>query len=109
MCFNILIFIFSLASCTDYHLQYEEVGSPTAGEAMEEQADTDRTETARASHSQYAETVREDSSANTTLGDISLLDRSMYYWAPAFQAPIKQYIDFNASQLPIFYHQKLLM
>ena len=46
-----------LASCTDYHLQFEEVGSPAAGEAMEEQANADRTETVRASHSQYAETV----------------------------------------------------
>ena len=45
---------------------------------MEEQIDADRTETARASHSQYAETVRGESSAGTTLGDISLLDRSMY-------------------------------
>ena len=57
MFFNILFFIFSLASCTDYHLQFEEVGSPTAGEAMKEQADIERTETARASHSQHAETV----------------------------------------------------
>ena len=79
MFFNILIFIFSLASCTNYHLQFEEVGSPTADEAMEEQANTERTETARASHSQHAETVQGESSAGTTLDDISLLDRSMYY------------------------------
>ena len=74
MCFNILFFIFSLASCTDYHLQFEEVGSHADGEAMEEQADVDRTETAKASHSQHTETVRGESSADTTLGDISLLD-----------------------------------
>ena len=53
-----LALYFSLASCTDYYLQFEEVGSPTAGEAMEEQADTERTETTRASHSQHAKTVR---------------------------------------------------
>ena len=82
-----LYFLFS-ASCTDYHLQFEEVGSPAAGEAMEEQADTNRTETVRVSHSQHAETVQGESSAGTTLGDISLLDRSMYYWAPAVQTPI---------------------
>ena len=46
---------------------------------MEEQADTERTETERASHTQHTETVRGESSIGTTLGDISLLDRSMYY------------------------------
>ena len=96
-----VLLIFS-TSCTDYHLQFEEVGSPTAGEAMEEQADTERTEVERASHSQHAETVQGESSAGTTLGDISLLDRSMYYWAPTIQTPIEQHIDFNASQPLIF-------
>ena len=91
-----------MISCTDYHLPFEEVGSPAAGEAMEELTDTERTETARASHSQHTETVRGESSAGTTLGDISLLDRSMYYWAPAVQTPIEQYIDFDATQPPIF-------
>ena len=95
-------FFLSLASCTNCHLQFEEVGSPAADEAMEEQADTERTETTRASHSQYAETVRGESSAGTTLGDIALLDRSMYYWAPTVQTPIEQHIDFNATQPPIF-------
>ena len=102
MCFNILFFIFSSASHTDYHLQFEEVGSPAADEAMEEQANTERTETARASHTQHAETMRGDSSACTTLGDISLLDRLMYYWALVIQIPIEQHIDFDASQPPIF-------
>ena len=69
---------------------------------MEEQADTERTETARASHSQHAKTVRGESSAGTTLGDISLLDRSMYYWTPAVQTSIEQHIDFDATQPPIF-------
>ena len=101
MFFNILFF-YSLTSCTDYHLQFEEVGSPTAGEAMEKQADTNRTETARASHSQHTETVQGESLANTTLSDISLLDRSMYYWAPTVQTPIEQHIDFDATQPPIF-------
>ena len=86
-----LLLLFFSAFCTDYHLQFEEVGSLTAGEAMEEQADTERTET-----------VRGESSAGTTLGDISLLDRSMYYWAPTVQAPIEQHIDFDVSQPPIF-------
>ena len=96
------LFSLSLASCTDYHLQFEEVGSPTANEAMEEHANIERTETARTSHTQHAETVRGESLASTTLGDISLLDRSMYYWAPAIQTPIEQHIDFDASQPPIF-------
>ena len=69
---------------------------------MEEQADTERTETAKTSQTQHVETVWGESSAGTTLGDISLLNRSMYYWAPAIQTPIKQHIDFDASQPPIF-------
>ena len=68
---------------------------------MEEQADTDRTETARTSHTQHAETVRGESSAGTTHGDISLLDRSMYYWASTIQTPIEQHIDFDGMQPPI--------
>ena len=95
------LFSLSLASCTDYHLQFEKVGSPAADEAMEEQADTERTKTARASHTQHVETMQGESLAGTTLGDISLLDRSMYYWAPAIQTPIEQHIDFDASQPPI--------
>ena len=90
-----------MTSCTDYHLQFEEVGSPVVDEAMEEQADTERTKTARANHTQYAETVRGESSAGTTLGDIYLLDRSMCYWAPTIQTPIEQYIDFDRMQPPI--------
>ena len=54
---DILFLLFS-ASYTNYHFQFENVSSPTAGEAMEEQVDADRTETARASHTQHAETVR---------------------------------------------------
>ena len=68
---------------------------------MEEQADIDRTEIARASHTQYAETVWGESLAGTTLGDISLLYQSMYYWASTIQTPIEQHIDFDASQPPI--------
>ena len=56
---------------------------------MEEQADIERTDTERASHTQHAETVRGESSAGTTLDDISLLDRSMYYWAPTVKTPIE--------------------
>ena len=44
------LFSLSLASCIDYHLQFEEDGSPIADEAMEEQADTESTEIARASY-----------------------------------------------------------
>ena len=86
-----------LASYTNYHLQFEEVGSLATDEAIEEQADTERTKTTRASHTQHAETVQRESSAGTTLGDISLLDRSMYYWAPDIQTHIEQHIDFDAS------------
>ena len=92
------LFFFFSASHTDYHLQFEEVGSPAASEAMEEQVDAERTETARTSHSQHSETIRGESSTGTTLGDISLLDRSMYYWAPAVQTPIEQHIDFDGTQ-----------
>ena len=84
-------------SHTNYHLQFEEVGSPATGEAMEEQVDADGTETVRASHTLHIETVHGESSSSTTLGDISLLDRSMYYWAPAVQASIEQHISFDAS------------
>ena len=97
-----VILLFFSASCTSYHLQFEEVGSPAAGEAMEEQADTERTETERASHTQHAETVHGESSSSTTLGDISLLDRSMYYWALTVQAPVEQHISFDAAQPPMF-------
>ena len=83
------LFFLSLISCTDYYLQFEEVGSPAADKAMEEQADTEKTETERASHTQHAETVYRESSTSTTLGDISLLDRSMYYWSPIVQTPIE--------------------
>ena len=101
MLFDILFLFFS-ASCTNYHLQFEEIGSPVAGEAMEEQVNTERTETDRASHSQHAEAVQGESSVGTTLGDISLLDHSMYYWAPAVRTPIEQHIDFDVAQPPIF-------
>ena len=95
------MFLLFSASHTNYHFQFENVGSPTAGKAMEEQVDADRTETVRASHTQHTETVHGESSFGTTLGDISLLDRSMYYWAPAVQALVEQHISFDASQPPI--------
>ena len=69
---------------------------------MEEHADTERTEIERTSHFQHIETIRGESSRGTTLGDISLLDRSMYYWAPAVPTPREQYMDFDTSQPPIF-------
>ena len=69
---------------------------------MEEQVDAERTETGRVTHTQHAETARGESSSRTTLGEISLLDRSMNYWAPAVQAPVEQHISFDAVQAPIF-------
>ena len=69
---------------------------------MEEPIDTERTETARSSHTQHTETVHGESSSGTTLGDISLLDCYMYYWAPTVQAPVEQHISFDVSQPPIF-------
>ena len=53
---HLILLLFS-ASYTNYHLQFEEVGSPAAGEAVEEQVDTERTETDRANHSQHTEAV----------------------------------------------------
>ena len=99
--FDILFLLFS-ASHTNYHFQFENVGSPTTCKAMEEKVDVERTETGVASHTQRTETVHRESSSGTTLGDISLLDHSMYYWAPAVQAPVEQHISFNASPPPIF-------
>ena len=98
---NILFFIL-FNFFTDYPLQFENVGSPAAGEAMEEQADTERTETERASHNQHVEAVQGESSTGTTLGDITLLDHSMYYQASAVQTPIEQHISFDAAQPHIF-------
>ena len=96
-----MVFSFS-ESHTNYPIQFEEVGSHATGEAMEEQVDPDGTETARASHTQHTETVRGESSSSTTLGDISLLDRSMYYRTPAVQVPVEQHISFDAAQPPLF-------
>ena len=69
---------------------------------MEEQVDAERTEIGRATHTQHAETVHGESSSGTTLGDISLLDRFMYYWAPTVQTLIEQHISFDATLPPIF-------
>ena len=90
---------------TDYHSQFEDVGLPIADEVMEEQADTKKTRTEmtdqeikHASHIQHTMHVRSEASMN----DISLLDRSMYYWASAIQIPIEQQMYFDTSQLPGF-------
>ena len=69
---------------------------------MEEQADVERADTGRASHTQHAETVHGESSSGTTLGDIYLLDRSMYYWASTVQTPIEHRISFDVTLPPIF-------
>ena len=75
--------------------QFEDVGSPIADEVMEEQADTKKTRTEmtdqeikHASHTQYTMSARGEASMNATFGDVSLLDRSMYYWASTVQIPI---------------------
>ena len=91
-----MIFCF-LYVVTDYHSQFEDVGSPIADEVMEEQDDTERT-----GHTQYTKTVRGESSIGTTLSDISLLERSMYYRAPVVQTPIEHYINFDMTQPPNF-------
>ena len=85
--------------------QFEDVGSPIADEVMEEHADTKKTrtemtdqETKHASHIQHTMHVRIEASKN----DISLLDRSMYYWTSTVQIPIEQQMYFNTSQLPGF-------
>ena len=63
---------------------------------MEEQADTEKTETKRtdhkrehASHIQQAMPARSEASISITFGDVLLLDRSVYYWAPAIQTPVQ--------------------
>ena len=108
MFFDILFFFF-FVSCINYHLQFEEVGSPAAGEAMEEQVNAERTETERASHSQHAEAVRGESSAGTTLGDISLLDRSMYYWLLLFRLLLSSTSILMLHSLLYSHHWMLLM
>ena len=100
--FNIILPFMLLHPILTIIPQFEEVGSQTAGEAMEEHIDTERAETDRASPSQHTETVRGESSSGITLGDISLLDRSMYYWAPVVQTPIEQHIVFDETQPPVF-------
>ena len=64
---------------------------------MEEQADTERTKIERtdqemkhAFHTQHAMSARGEASTSATFGDVSLLDRLMYYWAHAVQTPVEQ-------------------
>ena len=59
-------------------------------------------ETEQGSYAQHTKTVRGEASTSATLGDISLLDRSMYYWAPAVQTPIEQHMYFDNIQPPNF-------
>lgn len=78
------------------------MGPPAADEVMEEQDNTERTNPRHESHTPHTETVRGESSSGTTLGDISLLDRSMYFWASAVQTPVEQHIIFDMTQPPRF-------
>ena len=62
---------------------------------MEEQADTDKTDTEwtdkemeHASYTLHAMLVQSEASMSTTFNDVSLLDRSMYYWVPAVWTPV---------------------
>ena len=94
-----------LCVVTDCPSQFEDAGLTIADEVMEEQTDTGKTETERtdqkrehASHIQHTMHVRSEASMN----NISLLDRSMYYWAFAVQIPIEQHMYFDTSQLPGF-------
>ena len=54
------------------------------------------------SHTQHAMPARGKASMNATFGDVSLLDRSMYYWVPTVQTPIEQQMYFDIAQLPSF-------
>ena len=85
-----------LCVITDCHSQFEDVGFPIANEVMEEQADTEKTETERtdhkrehAFHTQHAMHIRSEASTSATFNDISLLDRLMYYWASVIRTPIE--------------------
>ena len=91
-----------LCVITNCPSQFKDVGSPITDEVMDEQADTKKTrtemtdqETKHASHIQHTMYVRSEASMN----NISLLDRSMYYWASAVQIPIEQQMYFDTSQL----------
>ena len=59
-------------------------------------------ETKHASHTQYTMPTRGEASTNATFGDVSVLDRSMYYWASAIWTPIEQPMYVDTSQLPSF-------
>ena len=89
--------------------QFKDVGLLVADEVMEEQADTKKTrtemtdqETKHASHTQYTMPARGEASTNATFGGVSVLDRSMYYWASAIRTPIEQLMYVDTSQLPSF-------
>ena len=106
---SISYLFYFLCVVIDCPSQFENVGSPIADEVMDEQADTKRTETEmidqetkHASHTQYTMPTRGEASTNATFGDVSLLDRSMYYWVSVVQIPIEQQMYFDTSQLPGF-------
>ena len=46
--------------------------------------------------------ARGEPSTNATFGDVSVLDRSMYYWASVIQTLIEQSMYVDTSQLPSF-------
>ena len=46
--------------------------------------------------------TRGEASTNATFDDVSLLDRSMYYWASMIRTPVEKHIYFDTAQLPSF-------
>ena len=67
-----------------------DVGSLIVDEVIEELADTEKTEIEKtdqkrehASHTQHAISAQGEASMSATFDDVSLLNRSMYYWVPA--------------------------
>ena len=63
---------------------------------MKEQADAERTKTEwtdqereHTSHTQHPMSAQSEASTNATFDDVLLLDRSLYYWAPAIQTHVE--------------------
>ena len=64
------------------------------------ESDTKKTELEP--YTQYVKTTHGQAYTCATLGDISLLDRSMYYWAATVQSPIEHQKHFGDVILPTF-------
>ena len=55
-----------------------------------------------ASQTQHTMPIQSEASMNATFDDISLLDRSMYYWAHTVQTFVEWRMHFDITQLPSF-------